>query len=233
MALRRYVALGLETLTELALPSRCVACGTAGDLICRSCRGLMQRADGERCRHCWLRSERTPCDDCLTRSLPVRELRSAFVYEGVTRAAVLGLKHRGIAGLASELGEISGGLLPACDIDLVAPIPTPLLRARRRGGNHAEQLAQEVASRCDLPVERRALRRRGWWGTRQAQAQSRDARAQLVDGAFIAESDVVGGRGVLLIDDVATTMASLNEAALTLRRAGATAVDAWTVARVD
>lgn len=223
----------VEALTEVALPTHCASCGAGGELMCRQCRHLMQRADGKRCRHCWLRSEGPVCRDCLTRPLAVRELRSGFTYDGPTRAAVLALKHRGVSGLAGVLVEMSGDIRPASDIDLIVPIPIPLLRKRRRGGNQAEYLARAVSDRTGLDLEAQALRRRGWWGPRQAQARSRADRPRIVSGAFAADETRVTGRGVLLVDDVSTTMATLSEAARTLLSAGARVVDAWTAARAD
>lgn len=221
------------TLVDVLLPPHCASCGAAGSLICHECLPLMERAEGPRCRHCWLSSDAPVCRDCLSTPLAVRELRSAFVYDGPTRAAVLALKHRGIVGLADELVQLSGGVRVAGDIDAIVPIPIPLLRKRSRGGNQAEQLARALAPRARLEVYPQALRRRGWWGPRQAQAASRADRPRIVRDAFIADPDCVAGRGILLVDDVATTMATLREAARTLLASGATAVDAWTVARAD
>jgi len=223
----------LEAMVEVALPPHCASCGTAGDLLCRACRELMQPATDRRCRHCWLRSQEPVCVECLSKPLAVRELRSGFVYDGPARAAVLALKHRSVTGLARLLIDIAGDIRPASDVDLIVPIPIPLLRKRRRGGNQAEHLAVAVANRTRLAVDARAMRRRGWWGPRQAQAPSRADRGRIVAGAFAADPLRVEGRGVLLVDDVSTTMATLSEAARTLRSAGATAVDAWTVARAD
>ena len=193
----------------------------------------MQPADGKRCRHCWLRSPEPVCSDCLSKSLAVRELRSGLVYDGPARAAVLALKHRSVTGLARSLVEMSGEILPAPDVDLIVPIPIPLLRERRRGGNQAVHLARAVSEQTGLAVDSRSLRRRGWWGPRQAQAQSRADRRRIVTGVFAADRERVEGRGVLLVDDVVTTMATLSEAARTLLAAGATVVDAWTAARAD
>ena len=193
----------------------------------------MQRADGKRCRHCWLTSESPVCRNCLSRPLPLRELRSGFVYDGPARAAVLALKHRGVKDLARLLVETSGKIEPARDIEMIVPIPIPLLRKRRRGGNQAEHLARVVAERTRMRLETRALRRRGWWGPRQAQAKSRVDRRSIVTNAFAAEESLVKGRGVLLVDDVSTTTSTLSEAARTLLAAGARAVDAWTAARAD
>ena len=124
----------------------------------------MQPAEGPRCRHCWLPSPSPVCQDCLSKPLAVRELRSGFVYDGPARAAVLTLKHGGVVQLADELVELSGEILVAGDVEMVVPIPIPLLRRRRRGGNQAEHLARSVGARTGLPVEPGALRRNGWWG---------------------------------------------------------------------
>lgn len=140
----------VATLVEVALPPHCASCGAAGELICRPCRDLMERADDKRCRHCWLRSEEPVCRDCLSRPLPVRELRSSFIYDGPARAAVLSLKHRSVTGLAQLLVEMAGEIRPAPDVDVVVPIPIPLLRKRRRGGNQAEHLARAVSARTGL-----------------------------------------------------------------------------------
>ncbi|MXX31414.1 MAG: ComF family protein [Chloroflexi bacterium] len=222
-----------EALIELVLPAHCASCGAPGSLICEDCRALMQPAAGPRCRHCWLPSTVPVCRVCLSKPLPVRELRAGFVYDGPARAAVLTLKHGGVVGLAEELVRLSGGIQVAVDIDLVVPIPIPLLRRRRRGGNQAEHLARAVAARTGLELDAGALRRRGWWGPRQAQASSRADRSRIVQGAFAADPQLVAGRGVLLIDDVSTSMATLSEAARTLLASGATVVDAWTAARAD
>ncbi len=223
----------VEALAEVALPPHCASCGAAGELICRPCRDLMRRADGKRCRHCWLPSEEPVCPDCISKPLAVRELRSGFVYDGPARAAVLALKHRGVTDLARLMVGMAGEIRPAPDVDLIVPVPIPLLRKRRRGGNQAEHLAHAVSERSRSDMDPRALRRRGWWGPRQAQARSRSERPRIVAGAFAADQARVSGRGVLLIDDVSTTMATLAEAARTLLAAGATVVDAWTVARAD
>lgn len=223
----------LETLIDVVLPLHCASCGAAGDLLCRACRDLVERADGKRCRHCWLRSQEPVCRDCLSKPLAVRELRSGLVYDGPARAAVLALKHRSVNELARILVEMSGEIRPASDIDLIVPVPIPLLRQRRRGGNQAEHLAVAVSEGTGLAIDSRTLRRRGWWGPRQAQAQSRADRRRIIAGAFAADARRVEGRGVLLVDDVSTTMATLSEAARTLLTAGATVVDAWTAARAD
>ena len=163
----------------------------------------------------------------------LRELRSAFVYEGPARAMVIGLKHNGVTALAGTLLDMAGDFDPASDIEVLCPIPMPLLRQRQRGGNQAELLARGVAARTGLPLDPTLLRRRAWRAPRQTQAKSHAERRRLIRGAFRADPERVGERAVLLIDDVTTSLATLEEAARTLRLAGAREVDAWTAARAE
>ena len=146
---------------------------------------------------------------------------------------VIGLKHGGVTALAETLLDAAGGLIPAADIDVICPIPMPSLRRRQRGGNQAEQLAREASKRTGLPLDPTLLRRRAWRAPRQAQARSHAERRALIRGAFRADPERVDGRAILLIDDVTTSLATLEEAARTLRLAGARAVDAWTAARAE
>ena len=106
---------------------------------------------------------------------------------------------------------------------MIVPIPIPLLRKRRRGGNQAEHLARVVAERTGLcSCKHRALSRRGWWGPRQAQAKiSGRSSANRDQRIHRPKTPLVKGRGVLLVDDVSTTTATLSEAARMLLAAGA------------
>ena len=113
------------------------------------------------------------------------------------------------------------------------PDPDPVAAQASARGQPGRTPGAAVSGQTRLAVDARALRRRGWWGPRQAQAQSRADRRRIVTDAFLADPGRVDGRGILLVDDVSTTMATLAEAARTLLAAGATAVDAWTAARAD
>jgi len=62
---------------------------------------------------------------------------------------------------------------------------------------------------------------------------SPERRINNVRGAFKADSEVVDGASILLIDDVVTTGATINEACKTLRLAGARSVDVYALARSD
>jgi ComF family protein len=112
--------------------------------------------------------------------------------------------------------------------DLAVAIPLHRRRHRVRGFNQSLRLLLPLARQRRILVERRLLER-VVETTPQARLTARERQRNL-RGAFQA-SERVEGRRILLVDDVATTLATLNAAARALRQAGATHVSAYVVAR--
>jgi ComF family protein len=148
------------------------------------------------------------------------------------RRALHRFKYQGERGLAAELGalvaaRVAADLAIGTALDVVVPAVLHPARARLRGYDQAALLAAEVARLVDLPL-RAPLRR-----VRLSRPQielDRAARAENVRGAFIAEARSLSGLRVALIDDVATTGATLAAASGALRAAGAREIRAYVVA---
>lgn len=226
--------LGRATL-DLLFPPRCVGCERAGSFLCERCVDNMTPAVGTRCPRCWQPGEfDAVCRDCRLMPPAFDGLRSAFVYEGPARHVVHALKYRGMTAVAEPAAALlaSAARRFALGADIVVPVPLAGLRRRVRGYNQAESLARGLGRELDLPVRPRALVR-----TRQTPSQARAADANMrranVAGAFACRDESAGGMRVLLIDDVTTTGATLNECAAALRAGGASAVWALTFARED
>jgi ComF family protein len=234
--------LWLRTLGVL-YPARCVGCGRFGEFMCEECLDSAPRAIGSRCGRCWM-SLRKPfggsgsrpdgtCAAC-DRHLPAfAGLRSAFGYEGLARSAVLTLKFQGVSALAPEMArpmvDALARWVPA--VDVVVPVPLGWLRRRIRGYNQSALLAREVCRSHGLPLETRALRRARQTPP-QAQQPDADARRRNIEAAFVLGPRPVGG-SVLLIDDVATTGATLDACARVLLEGGASEVFGLTFERED
>jgi ComF family protein len=115
--------------------------------------------------------------------------------------------------------------------DLLVPVPLSRRRLAQRGFNQAALLATRLGRRLRIRVDLGALVR-----TRHTPSQSstwsREQRMANVSGAFATKkANRLKDKCVCLIDDVATTGATLSACAATLKAAGAKAVDAVTVAR--
>lgn len=131
------------------------------------------------------------------------------------------------------LAEFLGDELPlkASDYDVVIPVPLHWRRLWWRGFNQAALLAGEVARRLGLPLDTTSMIRIR--RTSPQTARHHDERIKNVRRAFaVTNPERVKGRRVLIVDDVMTTGATVDECARVLIRAGAMSVDVFTLARV-
>jgi ComF family protein len=137
----------------------------------------------------------------------------ALKYRGLRQAG-----HLLAAGMAQVCADMQG------EWDVLAPVPLHRRRQRQRGYNQAEVLARETGVVCGLPVACLLLRSRA---TMEQARLTREARSQNLQGAFAVRGQVRGLR-ILLVDDVCTTGATGEAAAIALREAGAQAVSLLT-----
>ena len=225
------------------LPPRCLACGEIVDLqgtLCPGCWTKLSFLQAPWCMCCGLPFEFDAgygalCGTCSRQAPVFDRARSVLAYDDGSRPLLLAFKHGDATHAAATYGgwmrRAAAELLP--ESDLVAPVPLHRLRLLRRKYNQAGLLALALAKSAGLPavpdllVRRRATRSQGSLG--------RSARVRNVRGAFAvrpSRSPMVAGRRFLLVDDVFTTGATVEECARVLKRAGASTVMVVTLARV-
>lgn len=181
-------------------------------------------------------ADREPlCGLCRRGLQDFDRLRSFGGFDGALRDLLHLFKYNRVAPLARPLARLLGVVVhqePALrQVDAVVPVPLHPRRERTRGYNQAELLARELARELHLELETSALARIR--DTASQTGLTPRQRRENVRGAFaVRAASRVAGRRILLIDDVATTGATLNACARTLKRAKAAAVEAVTVARV-
>ena len=150
--------------------------------------------------------------------------RALLAYDPEVAAQVVALKNRDARALVTWFAAGLVPLVPSAPDLVVTWAPTSRSRSRQRGFDQAELLARAVARRARRPVRRLLSRRPG------AAQSGRAAETRWEHPGFVPR------RGappvVLLVDDVATTGATLSAAASALRRAGAEVVHGLVVARV-
>lgn len=149
-----------------------------------------------------------------------------FTYKGIVERVIPRIKF----GKDIELARLFGGILGTCfrnekiKADLIVPIPLSEARLVERGFNQAEEIAYPVARMNDIPLAKDCLIRTKNT-KRQSEIRDVNIRAKNVSGAFsVNDSWDVSGLRVIVVDDVATTGATLHEAAKALYRAGASKV---------
>jgi ComF family protein len=159
---------------------------------------------------------------------------AAVAYEGPARELVRGLKFRGAIALADAMAARIAANAPEAIVPRSGNAPAPTLvpvplhpaRRRRRGFNQAAVLAEAIARRTGLPVADR-LTRSGGAGSQVGRPRS--LRLAAPPGRVEAEGPVPAL--AVVVDDVATTGATLSACARALRAAGARDVRGLAFAR--
>ncbi len=169
---------------------------------------------------------------CRRRLRALTRARAAAVYEGPLERAIHRFKYEGWRVLAPVLGDllVERLALEGSPGRLVVGVPLHGRRLRARGYNQSELLARHVVARLRLDGPARGLHR-----VRDTPPQvglDRLSRQKNVLGAFQWRGEPLAGRPVVLVDDVATTGATLESCAVALRAAGSGSVFGLTVARV-
>lgn len=235
-------ALGRLAVNAL-LPPTCLRCGAAVSVpgtLCGACWEQVSFIAPPMCACCGYPFELAPaegqlCAACQARPPAFDRARAVMAYDGGSRDLVLGFKHadrtEGAPAYATWMLRAAADVLP--DAEVAVPVPLHRWRLLRRRYNQAALLANALGRRAGVPVCPDALLR-----TRNNPSQgamTTRGRWRNVQGVFAAHPRrraAVAGRRVLLVDDVMTTGATLEACARVLRRAGATGVDAVTLARV-
>jgi len=217
----------------LLFPPRCVVCGRVGTLLCAESIASFERISGPCCPVCGEpHTHEGLCHRCREHRRAFDSIQSAFLFTGGIRKAIHAFKYQRQHHLAKHFVGAMIGEFSAATFDsmILCAVPLHPKRELERGYNQAALLAMELARAWSLPLAAAdALER-----TRDTQSQvglDFSARRANVGEAFRASQDVFGGRGVLVVDDVCTTGATLDACARALRDAGADHVRAVTLAR--
>lgn len=211
----------LESILKTLAPHNCLVCGEEDDLICVWC-GLDSLPQiPARCYNCYSATENsTVCKKCK-RQGPLRHVWVRTEYEDLAKQLIHAYKIGHARSGASIIANFMKESIPYLDDVVLVPIPTATSRVRQRGFDHTRLISKHLSRSMNAPYLF-ALTRVGQ--TKQVGTKRGQRKAQL-KGAFRA-SQSLKGQHILLIDDVVTTGATLQEAARTCRKAGAKIVDA-------
>ena len=207
-----------ETLHKIAnifFPARCVFCDEAMDYRTLYC----------------------ICDKCNIEIKNYYTIDGCFMFLDKIRSAVLRLKFAKATDYAYTFGLIMAAQLKLrldkIDFDCCVPVPLSKKRLAKRGYNQSALLAKVIANELNIDFDDKSLIK-----IRETEIQSKlehgAQRAKNLKGAFAIKGDKLKSKRVLLIDDVRTTGATLEECANTILKKGkAKSVFPWVFARVD
>jgi ComF family protein len=241
---RRAAGTAIAGALALAVPRSCIACGAAmgardGGLACGTCWSrlpLLPKPWCERCGHPHHGPPAT-CPVCPLLDASCARARSVcWVPHAHSTPLLAALKYQGWWRIADAMAErmvrTGRDLLDGMAAPRFVPVPLAASRRRERGYNQSEHLARALARLTggtvleDVLVRVRAT-------VSQTQLTPAERRVN-VQHAFVASGRSraeIGGRALVLVDDVFTTGATLNACAVALRDGGASDLRYWTFGR--
>jgi ComF family protein len=212
------------------IPSQpCILCGTLNHdgVWCAACDADLPRLTPAHCPVCALPSiESAVCGQCLKHPPGFTHTVAVFAYAFPLDKLIQAVKFSEQLTLVNRLAD---ALVEKIDtqVDGIVAMPLHPLRLRERGFNQSQLLAQRISKRLSIPLLNNCQR------TRNTSPQSTLAwkeRGKNMREAFSCTADLTGKR-VAIVDDVMTTGSSVDALANTLKKAGASTVSAWVIAR--
>jgi ComF family protein len=220
------------TMLDWLYPPNCGGCGKSGTRWCKVCAQNTPEIESSICPICGdISIDEQACQRCQTLPVHFTSLRSYTIYQGAIREAVHKLKYGGDKSLGDVLAQmmISGLEKLNWSLDIVTSVPLGLVRLAERGYNQANLLARPIALYKNLPFSTTLLSR-----VRETKTQvglTTKERQENMNDAFKAVTKQAEGNNILVVDDVATSGATINACAKALLAAGASKVYGYTLAR--
>ena len=217
-------------LEQILLPQQCVLCDAhAGKQpLCEGCFADLPWLPAQRCPVCALPTQDgLTCGACLKQPPAFSATHCALAYGFPLDVLLQRYKYEQRLGLASALATLLQAASPnPAQVDLVIPAPLHPERLQQRGFNQVVEMLRPW-----VPADKLA-----WHLLHNTRNQPHQAdlpwaqRASNVKGAYRCTADLSGKR-IALVDDVMTTGATLRELAKVVRKAGASHVECWVLAR--
>ncbi len=227
---------------DFIFPPICPVCGvpvTGHGMMCPECWATFHWIGNPRCAVCGYPfaadldlGPRPMCPVCAAGKNELEWMRSACVYDDVSRNIMLPFKHAGrikyrhimSRGMISAIADIPGA------VDVVMPVPLAWRRLFHRGYNQATLLGRPIAAHLGAKMDVDSVRRR--YRPDMGHKSARE-RAENIRGVFsVIHPERISGKTILLVDDVFTSGATFSELRRVLMRAGAAHVWGVTFCRV-
>ena len=226
---------GKGWLLDLVFPRYCIGCQKEltlkqDSLICEFCFGKIALNSGVQCHICGLRNNKGTCKRCRQKT-PLKGLLAASQYKNpILKEMIHQFKYQSVESLKKPLAEliivyITKELLTnKLKNSVLVPIPLTLGRKSVRGFNQSELLAKEIGKFLNCPVIN--LLKRKKFTSPQAEISDWQKRKENISGVFCLSPtypQIYRFRKpikVIIVDDVATSGATLEEAAMVLKSAG-------------
>jgi len=233
--LLEVLTISKRLLLNVFYPKLCVSCGKYGQYLCVTCAGEIELLKTPTCFYCGKISPNgKSCLSCRARmKTDLFAIIPAVRYDiGPMKEIIHQLKYCGVSELAEILGELIFQKIKDLDFGknlIIVPVPLNIKKKNIRGYNQAELLAKYLSDRLECDFADILVRCRN---TASQTTLHRRQRLLNLKNAFVCtDSNIIRDKTVLLIDDVATTGATLSECSNVLKENGAKKVIGVVAAR--
>jgi len=227
----------INTVVDYLFPRRCAICDIAierNELICESCERQVNYEYKDTCQKCGRHignSDKIFCYDCSRKIHEFDKGYSVFDYQQI-KASLYRFKYLGRAEYAKyyayETYNQFKEVILELKADALVPVPIHKKRKRERGYNQAYEIAKELSKLIDIPVvDNFVIRKKS---TIPLKFLDEKGRANNLKKAFTIGSNSVKLRTIIIIDDIYTTGATIDEISRVCRKAGVRKIYFLTVA---
>ena len=218
----------MNFLVELLFPRRCPLCDKPvdkmGRYMCKKCQGDLRYVESPFCFKCGKQLKEQDleyCEDCENTEHCFDRGRAIYQYDTI-KEAIYRFKYEERTEYAEffgkQLAERLGKEIEAWKPDAIVPVPLHREREKRRGYNQATLLARELGRRLNIPVYENLVYRQKAT-TPQKELKGEERQNNLKNAFKIGQNDVKL-KTIIVVDDVYTTGATMDEMAQCLKRAG-------------
>lgn len=226
---------------DTLFPITCINCGRDGFWLCKTCLKNIELLSIQTCPECEdvITDSGRTCRNCNSSSLDGLLAVSKYQENNISKLVHL-YKYRFIEDLHIPLGKIATKQLLQSTLpipDIIMPVPLHPRRLRWRGFNQsqliADYISQHLTPGLKITVEKEILLRKKHTPPQMKIKKYQERLSNLGCAFAIAQPEAVKNKSVLLVDDIATTGATIFECAKTLKLAGAKKIFAIVIARQD
>ena len=236
----------IKSFLELLYPEKniCQICGIRDEeindaYICKSCLLGLKRIQMPVCGICGKGLSHNPdsdvCEECIRQERVFEAAKSPFYYKGAVKKLIHDYKYCNKAYYYKLFGYLLATHMKEnnyTNFDFIISVPLHKIKLRKRGYNQSELLAKYIENQfniCCIDALKRVS------DTQKQSSLSRHARQKNLQNAFVIKNNkiikLIEGKTVLIVDDIFTTGATVNECSRVLKLNGAGKVYALTIAR--
>ncbi len=207
---------------ELLYPPRCIICDepTITYGYCDACKGKIKTISSDMCLSCGCETKECECNK---RVYHFDGITAPYFNDDYAQQTVYDLKFKGkfncLKPFGKDMAHFTKKSFGVENIDFVCYVPASKKSMYERGFNQSELFAKEIANLLHLELKHNLLFKKNTVKTQHRKRTIED-RFKNVRNGFKA-TEKINGKSVLLVDDIKTTGATIDECARQLKFAGA------------